>query len=70
MLNSKTAQDKAAEKEFFKRFEDSGYEAFTGAGYKRLIDEFERLHGPILGKHVVDFGCGTGAFTTRIGQWC
>jgi len=68
ILNSNTTQDKEAEIEFFQGFGRTGYEAFTAAGYLKLLAEYECQTTPLSGKHVIDFGCGTGAFTARIRQ--
>lgn len=64
-------QKKGAEIEFFDKFgDDSGYDVLGESGYQRLINEFLKYLGPYKkekGKFkIIDVGCGTGAFTSRI----
>ena len=59
-------QDKLKEISFFDKFETKGYDVFTERGYKRILKEFQKLVEPLPGEIVVDFGCGTGAFTDKL----
>src|SRR3989338_8335143 len=59
-------QDKQKEIRFFDTFEDEGYDALNERGYNRILAEFKKLVNPITEEVMVDFGCGTGAFTSRV----
>ena len=59
-------QDKQKEITLFDSFEAKGYDVFTERGYNRILHEFQILVKPLFGEIVVDFGCGTGAFTDKI----
>jgi ubiquinone/menaquinone biosynthesis C-methylase UbiE len=62
-------QDKSAEQKFFDRFDrEGGYERFDERGYRRLLDEAQRLVDPKPGEIVVDMGCGSGAFTAQLAR--
>ncbi len=59
-------QNKQKEIQFFDNFEDEGYDAINERGYNRILAEFKKLVNPIPEEIMVDFGCGTGAFTSRV----
>lgn len=60
-------QKKKAEIDFFDSFgEHGGYDVFDERGYRRIVKEFLQYipsHDRTL--KIVDFGCGTGSFTSR-----
>jgi len=59
-------QNKQKEIQFFDNFEANGYDVFNERGYNRLLAEFKKIVNPIPGEIVIDFGCGTGAFTNKL----
>lgn len=62
-------QNKKAEKEFFDDFAAKGeYDVFDDRGYARILTELSRLSGmhSETDLHLLDVGCGTGAFTKRL----
>ena len=62
-------QDKQEEIGFFGSFKNRGYDVLTERGYNRILHGFQTLVMPMPGEIVVDFGCGTGAFTSRLGRF-
>jgi ubiquinone/menaquinone biosynthesis C-methylase UbiE len=63
MTKSQT-QNKNSEITFFDNYGAvDGYDVFTPATNKRLIDTFVRLGGLAPGARIVDLGCGSGVFT-------
>ena len=58
-----TQSKKNNEIEFFDKFCDLDYDVFGKSGYDRILNEFKRYIKPKKGEKLVDFGCGTGAFT-------
>ncbi|MBI2523106.1 class I SAM-dependent methyltransferase [Candidatus Woesearchaeota archaeon] len=59
-------QDKREEISFFDSFESDGYDVFAKRGYNRILHEFQTLVNPMPGEIAIDFGCGTGAFTSKL----
>jgi SAM-dependent methyltransferase len=57
------------EVEFFDRFvaEHGDYDVLGDGAYARLRAAFERTVEPREGERCIDLGCGTGAFTRRLG---
>jgi ubiquinone/menaquinone biosynthesis C-methylase UbiE len=67
MNSQKKHQDLKAEKAFFNDFASrEKYEVFHEDGYKRFIDRFDALCPPLKDERLLEIGCGTAAFTTRI----
>lgn len=60
-------QDKKAEAIFFDKFDKvGGYDFFDDNGYYKIVSILkERLKGSQV-KKVIDMGCGSGAFTSRL----
>jgi SAM-dependent methyltransferase len=57
-------QDKQQEIAFFDSHADAdAYDVFTPEASARIVDAFVRLSGLAPRAHVVDLGCGSGAFT-------
>jgi SAM-dependent methyltransferase len=63
--------DKQIESEFFDAFESKygDYDVLGELAYKRLLDKFARYIKPRKGERCYDLGCGTGAFTRRLGKF-
>ncbi len=62
-----TNQNKNLEVEFFQQFNvDGEYDRFSEASYKKLIELFSQLIEPRPGQSLLDMGCGSGAFTSRL----
>lgn len=57
-------QNKHAEIEFFSK--QSSWEVLTERSYKKLIKYFFEMVHPDSSESILDLGCGTGAFTSRI----
>jgi SAM-dependent methyltransferase len=66
-LESKTESKR--EVEFFDRFvaEHGDYDVLGDGAYAQLRAAFVRLVQPRAGQRCIDLGCGTGAFTRRLG---
>lgn len=62
-------QNKNAEITFFNKFGNSGYDVFEEETYTKLINVFWNLIHPKENEKIVDFGCGTGAFISRLQKW-
>lgn len=62
----KKNQNKNNEAEFFDKFKNQDYDVFTEKGYDSIINQFNTYVKPKKGELLVDFGCGTGAFTKRL----
>lgn len=63
-------QKKDTEIEFFNHFiENNDYDVFDESGYKRIVGKFTKYLPPPRKEKdklkVIDFGCGTGSFTSR-----
>jgi len=56
-------QNKEIEKQFFGKFKNSGYDVFKEYAYKKLSRLFYSLTNSKQGEKIIEFGCGTGAFT-------
>ena len=56
------------EVEFFDRFEEDhgDYDVLGPMAYRRLLEIFGELTRPASRWHVIDLGCGSGAFTRRL----
>jgi ubiquinone/menaquinone biosynthesis C-methylase UbiE len=64
-----TQQNKNVESVFFDKFgSDLGYDVFNKPGYKRITSEFLKYLNPARKLKIVDFGCGTGAFTSKLSE--
>ena len=60
-------QDKAEEIKFFNRFvHETPYDVFNPRGYKRIISELVKVIDTNKTLKVLDMGCGTGAFTSKM----
>lgn len=59
------------EAEFFDRFQIAHheYDVLGQRAYERLLREFAQQIHPVSGEDCVDMGCGTGAFTRRLGTF-
>jgi ubiquinone/menaquinone biosynthesis C-methylase UbiE len=69
-IKSMMVQNKKAEIDFFDKFGvQLDYDVFDEKGYKRIIDEFLQYFTITPGMKVLDFGCGTGAFTARFSSF-
>lgn len=70
-LNNKNSpgeisQNKEAERFFFDKFgEGNPYDVFDQKGYERIANEFLKYLKPGDSAKVIEFGCGTGAFTAK-----
>ncbi|MBK7539471.1 MAG: methyltransferase domain-containing protein [Myxococcales bacterium] len=58
------------EVEFFDKFvaEHGDYDVLGEGAYARLREAFVRAVAPQPGERCIDLGCGTGAFTRRLGE--
>lgn len=64
------SQNKKSEIEFFDKFGPQlDYDVFDQRGYDRIINEFLKYLDLNSRLKVVDFGCGTGAFTSKFSQY-
>lgn len=57
--------------EFFDEFEQKHgeYDVLGNRAYTQLLSRFDKLTDPRPGQLCVDLGCGTGAFTRRLGRF-
>ena len=64
-------QDEQKEIYFFDSYvsKNHDYNVFTEYGYNRILSEFQKMVKPLPKETVADFGCGTGAFTKKLGQF-
>jgi ubiquinone/menaquinone biosynthesis C-methylase UbiE len=67
-LSMTRTQNLEAEATFFDRFGtvDAGYDVLSEASYANIIANFDRLIVPKKDEVLIDFGCGSGAFTYRL----
>lgn len=62
-------QNKKAEVVFFDKFDiEGGYDVFDDAGYKKITSHLLKKLKSQKPKIVLDMGCGSGAFTSRLAE--
>lgn len=59
-------QDKVAELEFFSK--QPSWEVLTEESYEKLIKYFCQMAAPKTFEKILDLGCGSGSFTSRLAQ--
>ncbi|MFA6088463.1 MAG: class I SAM-dependent methyltransferase [Candidatus Woesearchaeota archaeon] len=65
-MENRNYQNKKKEAIFFDKFSNQDYDVFTKKGYVQIINQFRNQVKPKKGEILVDFGCGTGAFTKHL----
>lgn len=72
-MRSKTATSQRTDREveFFDNLvaAQGEYDVLSDAAYGRLVELFKRRVLPVSGERCIDLGCGTGAFTRRLGRF-
>ncbi len=63
--------DTGKEIQFFDQFahEHGEYDVLAESAYRRILDVMAATVQPAAGERCVDLGCGTGAFTRRLGRF-